>query len=150
MKILLISVIIALISVVGVNAYCASGSVNDGIASFTVNSVPCTVTFSSYEHDGDLVPFPSQILVDTVTVTYDTTGPKGLGPLNLACNWQTDLYIGPLQYPLQSNGHYNLLAFDYVLNQVCDEEEIPEFTTIGAGLALAGAGAYMYRRRSRK
>ena len=34
----------------------------------------------------------------------------------------------------------------------CQEEidEIPEFTTIGAGLALAGAGAYLYRRRSRK
>ena len=28
--------------------------------------------------------------------------------------------------------------------------DIPEFTTIGAGLVLAGAGAYMYRRRSRK
>ncbi|MBI2558030.1 VWA domain-containing protein [Candidatus Woesearchaeota archaeon] len=28
--------------------------------------------------------------------------------------------------------------------------EIPEFTTIGAGLALAGIGAYMYRKRSRK
>ncbi len=28
--------------------------------------------------------------------------------------------------------------------------EIPEFTTIGAGLVLAGAGFYLYRRRSRK
>lgn len=28
--------------------------------------------------------------------------------------------------------------------------DIPEFTTIGAALVLAGAGAYMYRRRSRK
>lgn len=27
---------------------------------------------------------------------------------------------------------------------------IPEFTTIGAGLVLAGAGYYMYRKRSRK
>ncbi len=27
---------------------------------------------------------------------------------------------------------------------------IPEFTTIGAGLVLAGAGFYMYRKRSRK
>ena len=27
---------------------------------------------------------------------------------------------------------------------------VPEFTTIGAGLVLAGAGAYIYRKRSRK
>ena len=34
----------------------------------------------------------------------------------------------------------------------CTEEtnEIPEFTTIGAGLVLAGAGLYLYRRRNRK
>ncbi len=31
-----------------------------------------------------------------------------------------------------------------------EPNEIPEFTTIGAGLALAGIGAYIYRRRSRK
>ena len=31
-----------------------------------------------------------------------------------------------------------------------ETNEIPEFTTIGAGLVLAGAGAYMYRRRNRK
>ena len=31
-----------------------------------------------------------------------------------------------------------------------NNHEIPEFTTIGAGLVLAGAGAYMYRKRSRK
>ena len=29
-------------------------------------------------------------------------------------------------------------------------EPIPEFTSIGAGIALAGIGAYLYRRRSRK
>ena len=28
--------------------------------------------------------------------------------------------------------------------------DVPEFTTIGAGLVLAGAGAYIYRKRSRK
>ena len=28
-----------------------------------------------------------------------------------------------------------------------ESNEIPEFTTIGAGLALAGAGLYMYRKR---
>ena len=31
-----------------------------------------------------------------------------------------------------------------------NNHEIPEFTTIGAGLVLAGAGAYMYRKRSKK
>ena len=31
-----------------------------------------------------------------------------------------------------------------------DHHDIPEFTTLGAGLVLAGAGAYMYRKRSRK
>ena len=31
-----------------------------------------------------------------------------------------------------------------------NENEIPEFTTIGAALVLAGAGFYMYRKRSRK
>ena len=38
-------------------------------------------------------------------------------------------------------------------SSTCQREEqnqVPEFTTIGAGLVLAGAGAYMYRRRNRK
>ena len=35
-------------------------------------------------------------------------------------------------------------------NCTTEFNEIPEFTTIGAGLVLAGAGLYFYRRRNRK
>lgn len=35
-------------------------------------------------------------------------------------------------------------------NCTIEEVPIPEFTTIGAGLALAGAGLYMYRKRSKR
>ena len=39
------------------------------------------------------------------------------------------------------------------VEEECDgncPNDIPEFTTIGAGLVLAGAGAYIYRKRSNK
>ena len=41
---------------------------------------------------------------------------------------------------------------DCVVPEIIEDgnHEIPEFTTIGAGLALAGAGYYMYRKRSKK
>ena len=40
-----------------------------------------------------------------------------------------------------------LYRADFRYNVPEPTNEIPEFTTIGAGLVLAGAGAYMYRKR---
>lgn len=133
-----------------------SGWVDDNIAHLKVlpGAGNCKVTFSSYSHNGNIFPVEDQVHIQSITDTYGP-GEYVIGPLQLACNWQTDLYFG--------NPVYNLfpgsLVFtqppsgkspaDFVLNQVCPNE-IPEFTTIGAGLVLAGAGAYMYRKRNRK
>ncbi len=77
----------------------------------------------------------------TPTVTSSPTDGTGCGEVTL-----TTAGASPGTYVYKVNGE--------VANvEVASESGlvlIPEFTTLGAGLALAGAGLYMYRKRSRK
>jgi hypothetical protein len=53
-------------------------------------------------------------------------GSHNIGPVELACNWQTDLYVGEVQTDLLPGiGHTQLLAFDYEQNQNCNPPDFP-------------------------
>ncbi len=85
------------------------------------------------------MPFENQILIDNITDTYGP-GTHHIGPLELACNWQTDLYFGPVQNPISVHGHTGLIAFDYVQDQVCGNPQPPVCTiTISPTAVLTGA-----------
>jgi hypothetical protein len=110
-----------------------SGSVDGANATLTVpaGACPVKVSFSSYEHEGTLTPFENQILKDNITDTYGP-GTHNIGELDLACNWQTDLYMGEVQeHLIKDVGHTDLIDFDYVENQDCTPENLPP--TVDAG-----------------
>lgn len=95
------------------------------------NGCPVKASFTSYEHQGTVRPFEDQTLTDNITDIYGP-GTHAIGPLKLACNWQTDLYLGELLYPLPPSGHTPsrvLLAYDHVEHQVCQPPP-PAQTTI--------------------
>ena len=77
----------------------------------------------------------------TPTVTASPTDATGCGEVTL-----TTVSAPAGQYVYKVNG---IVASAEVASE-SGLVLIPEFTTIGAGLVLAGAGAYMYRKRSRK
>ena len=79
----------------------------------------------------------------TAVATDTPTGADGCGTIHLATSGAA---TGKYRYKVngQNIGTSNVRASETGLVL------IPEFTTIGAGLVLAGAGAYMYRKRSRK
>ncbi|NNM83771.1 hypothetical protein HKL94_00945, partial [Candidatus Parcubacteria bacterium] len=69
------------------------GSVNKNVATFTIPAGVCPVelSFSSYNlPNGTIYPLTKQVLYDNITNTY-APGTHTVGPLKLACNWQTDL-----------------------------------------------------------
>ena len=74
-------------------------------------------------------------------VTATPTNASGCGQVTLTTSSATP---GTYAYKVNGMTGSTIVASEHGLALV------PEFTTIGAGLVLAGAGAYMYRRRSRK
>ena len=115
----------------------ATGSVHGANATLTIpaGACPMKISFSSYSHQGTIIPFEDQILTDNITNTYNP-GTYNLGPLTLTCNWQTDLYGGEVQTHLNhDNGHSNLIAYDYVEHQNCNLSPTntpPIITLLGA------------------
>ena len=77
----------------------------------------------------------------TPVVTSTPTDGTGCGKVTLST-----VSASPGQYVYKVNGQVASVEVASESGLVL----IPEFTTIGAGLALAGAGYYMYRKRSRK
>ena len=77
----------------------------------------------------------------TPAVTATPTDGTGCGQVTLTTSSAT-----PGTYVYKVNGQTSGVTVASESGLVL----IPEFTTIGAGLVLAGAGAYMYRKRSRK
>ncbi|MFA6270094.1 MAG: immunoglobulin-like domain-containing protein, partial [Candidatus Paceibacterota bacterium] len=95
---------------------------------------PVKVSFSSYSHAGTIQPFDAQVLIENITQTYGP-GTYNVGPIKLECNWQTDLYLGEVQYPLSAGGHTGLIDADYVEHQNCNPTQTntpPTITLIGA------------------
>ncbi len=85
---------------------------------------PIMVSFSSYTFASTIVPYDQQVLVDNITGTYGP-GTYNIGPLHLECNWQTDLYVGPVQEHLLAVGGHDqtngpVLGYNYMENQTCD------------------------------
>ena len=113
----------------------ATGSVDgaNAILNIPTGACPMEISFSSYSHQGTIIPLEDQILTDNVTSIY-SPGTYNLGPLTLACNWQTDLYEGEVQTQLNPGGHSNLIASDYVENQDCNPIHVntpPTITLVG-------------------
>lgn len=77
----------------------------------------------------------------TPVVTKDPTNASGCGEVTL-----TTVAASSGEYRYRVNG----LTAGVEVAAETGIVLIPEFTTIGAGLVLAGAGYYIYRRRSRK
>ena len=77
----------------------------------------------------------------TPTVTASPTDALGCGEVTL-----TTSSASPGTYVYKVNGEVAEVEVASESGLVL----VPEFTTIGAGLVLAGAGAYIYRKRSRK
>ncbi|MEO5635162.1 MAG: hypothetical protein ABIR14_01050, partial [Candidatus Paceibacterota bacterium] len=104
----------------------ATGTVTEGNATLTVpeGACPIEVSFSSYDlPGGSMLPYENQILKDNITSTYEP-GTYVIGPLELACNWQTDLYTGPVQeHLLPGAGHDQtnslFITYDFAENQIC-------------------------------
>ena len=74
----------------------------------------------------------------SAVVTQTPTNASGCGQVTL-----TTTGAVPAQYAYTVNGTSGGVTVDSASGLVL----VPEFTTIGAGLILAGAGAYMYRKR---
>jgi hypothetical protein len=90
---------------------------------------PIKISFSSYSFKETIRPFDEQILVDNITDTYGP-GTYHIGPIHLACKWQTDLYGGEVQTQLNPDyGHSNLIATAFNENPGCNIP--PVITLIG-------------------
>ena len=112
--------------------------VEGGMATLIIPPNGCSVkvSFSSYSHNGTVRPFEDQVLIDNITDTYGP-GTYHIGPLTLACNWQTDLYIGDVLEHLGPNGHNDsryLLDYDAVEDQVCTVCVSPGFKNAAVDL----------------
>jgi hypothetical protein len=106
-----------------------TASVEGGTASFTVKEDSCLVkiSFSSYDlPNGYIRPFEEQVLYDNITETYGPGDHTVMIQLP-DCNWQTDLYYGPLQ-PYAP--HERLIRWDAQQGKVC-EEPIETSVTVG-------------------
>ncbi|MBI2558029.1 hypothetical protein HYW20_01795 [Candidatus Woesearchaeota archaeon] len=77
----------------------------------------------------------------SAVVTSTPTDATGCGKVTLTTSSATP---GTYAYKVNGMTGATVVASEHGLVLV------PEFTTIGAGLVLAGAGYYMYRKRSRK
>lgn len=87
---------------------------------------------------GPDVPLPAGF---SAVVSSTPTDGAGCGEVTLTTSSAT-----PGTYSYRVNGIYGGAFVDSESGLVL----VPEFTTIGAGLVLAGAGAYMYRKRRSK
>jgi uncharacterized repeat protein (TIGR01451 family) len=98
----------------------ASVSAGNAILNVQADSCSVEVSFSSYLLPNGVVwPYSAQILNDNITNTYGP-GTYNLGPLKLACSWQTDIYLGPVQTQISDQtGTVGLLAYGVLQNQVC-------------------------------
>ena len=102
-----------------------TGTVDFANATLVVpeGACPIMVSFSSYTFASTIVPYDQQVLVDNITDTYGP-GTYHIGPLQLECNWQTDLYVGPVQEHLLAIGGHDqtngpVLGYNYMENQTC-------------------------------
>ena len=68
------------------------------------------LTFAVYSFEWDYLPFENQVLHQYVT---ETLGPgiNYLGPLDLPCNYQTDVYFGPVRETIPPEGFPVLAAY---------------------------------------
>ncbi len=108
-----------------------TGSVDKGNATLTIpaNVCPVEVSFSSYNlPDGKILPYSHQVLYDNITHTYGP-GTHAIGPLKLACNWQTDLYLGGVQTTVGPSGTQGLIAYDDLTGQHCSPPPPPPAPT---------------------
>ena len=73
----------------------AKGNYSYGMATITIPTGACPeiITFASYQHNGTLLPYEDQKLFDYISAWYGP-GTHQIGPLRIACNFQTDLYFG--------------------------------------------------------
>jgi uncharacterized repeat protein (TIGR01451 family) len=99
-----------------------TANVSGGVATITVpdGMCPTQISFSSYNlPGGSILPFEAQQLTDNVTDTYGP-GTHVVGPLKLACSWQTDVYVGGVQSTLNHDyGTKDLISFNAKENQTC-------------------------------
>ena len=65
------------------------------MATITIPAGACPeiITFASYQHNGTILPYEDQKLFDFISAWYGP-GTHQIGPLKIACNFQTDLYFG--------------------------------------------------------
>ena len=108
-----------------------TGSIDKGNATLTIpaNVCPVEVSFSSYNlPDGKILPYSHQVLYDNITHTYGP-GTHAIGPLKLACNWQTDLYLGGVQTTVGPSGTQGLIAYDDLTGQHCSPPPPPPAPT---------------------
>lgn len=90
---------------------------------------PIKISFSSYTFEETVRPFDEQVLVDNITDTYGP-GTHEIGPIDVACKWQSDLYGGDVQTDLNPDyGHSNLIFSIFDENADCNTP--PEITLIG-------------------
>ncbi len=90
--------------------------------------------------DGGIVDTMFPVSDFTAVVTSTPTDAAGCGKITL-----TTITAAPGQYAYHVNGAKGSIEVKEIGLVL-----VPEFTTIGAGLVLAGAGYYMYRKRSKK
>lgn len=83
----------------------AQGNYSKGYATITIPQGACPeiLTFASYEHSGTLLPYENQKLYDSISAWYGP-GTHEIGPLKIACNFQTDLYFGSVVTTWPSQG----------------------------------------------
>jgi len=88
--------------------------------------------------DGGDTSFPGEF---SAVVSATPTNASGCGQVTLATDGATG---GTYAYKVNGKDGSVVIATEHGLVL------IPEFTTLGAGLALAGAGLYMYRKRRKE
>lgn len=90
---------------------------------------PVKISFSSYTFKETIRPFDEQVLVDNITAVYGP-GTHEIGPINVACKWQSDIYGGDVQTNLNPDyGHSNLIFSIFDENPGCNTP--PVITLIG-------------------
>jgi len=111
------------------NAQDSDGSTaTSGTATLVVPEGFCDVqvSFTSYNLPGGfMVPFEDQTVFDNITSSY-APGTYNLEIDLPECNWQIDLYTGPLQADLNpSYGHVGSTLIDWAANEGnnCDDED---------------------------
>src|SRR6185369_7218842 len=75
---------------------------------------PILARFSSWTFPFNANPTSAQTILDQVEMTFGP-GTHTMGPLKLACNWQTDLFFAFPDRP----DDWHMIASDVLEHQVC-------------------------------